>query len=53
MNGTRMMKMHQTAFLPPPTSWRRKTSDRMTISIQIQITQKKKMIIVQNTSKNG
>ena len=34
-------------------SWRRKTSIRTVIAIQIQITQAKKMIIVQRMFRNG
>ena len=46
-------KITQSAFVKPPMSWRRKTSIRTVITIQIQITQKKKMIIDQKTSMNG
>ena len=51
--GRKMMKNVHNAFEPPPMSWRRKTSLRIAIRNQIQITQRKKMIIVQNTSRNG
>ena len=43
----------QAAFAHPPMSWRRKTSLRIAIRNQIQITQRKKMHIDQNTSRNG
>ena len=46
-------KTTHAALAKPPMSWRRNTSTKTVITIQIQITQKKKMIIVQKTSRNG
>jgi hypothetical protein len=41
------------AFAKPEWSRRRKLSDRTRIRSQIQITQAKKMVIVQKMSRNG
>ena len=46
-------KTTQAALPQPETSWRRKTSDRIKIMIQIHATQTKKMIIDHRTSRNG
>ena len=46
-------KTVQPALPQPERSCRRKTSVRIKIIIQIQITQTKKMIIDQRTSRNG
>ena len=46
-------KITQRALAKPPMSWRRNTSIKTVITIQIQITQTKKMIIDQRTSMNG
>jgi hypothetical protein len=46
-----MMNTVHAALPHPPMSWRRNTSTSAVIAIQIQITQAKKMIIVQRTSK--
>jgi hypothetical protein len=46
-------KITQSALAKPPMSWRRNTSIKTVITIQIQITQTKKMIIDQKTSENG
>ena len=46
-------KITHRALAKPPMSWRRNTSIKTVITIQIQITQKKKMIIVHKTSMNG
>ena len=48
-----MMNTHQIAFLKPEASWRRKMSLKIAMTIQIQATQQKKMIIDQNRSRNG
>ena len=53
MNGVMITKMHQSVFVPPPMSCRRKTSAKMVIKSQNQITHAKKMNIVQRTSRNG
>ena len=53
MNGSTIMKTTQAAFAQPEMSSRRKTSLRIRTIIQIQMTQLKKRIIVQNTSMNG
>ena len=46
-------KITQSALAKPPISLLRKTSIRTVMTIQIQITQKKKMIMDQKTSRNG
>ena len=53
MNGTKMMKMIQRHFLPPPMSWRRKTSMATLMMSQNQMIQAKKTSIVPTTSRNG
>ena len=45
--------MIQSVFDPPPMSLRRKMSAKTVIRIQIQITNRKKMNIVQRMSRNG
>ena len=45
--------MIHSAFDPPPMSLRRKMSAKTVIRIQIQMTNRKKMNIVQRTSRNG
>ena len=47
------MKIVHSAFHQPPTSWRRKRSVRTMITVQIQATQTKKMIIDQRMFRNG
>ena len=46
-------KMIQAAFENPDASLRRKMSTKTVIRIQIQITNRKKMNIVQRMSRNG
>ena len=46
-------KITHAALAQPLMSWRRKMSTRTVITIQIQITQKKKMIMDHRTSMNG
>ena len=45
--------MIHSAFANPDVSLRRKMSTKTVIRIQIQITNRKKIIIVQRTSRNG
>jgi hypothetical protein len=52
-NGTMITKIVHRTFEPPPMSFRRKRSAKTVIRIQNQITQAKKMSIVQRTSRNG
>jgi len=52
-NGRTMTNTTQPALAQPPASSRRNRSMKTLITIQIQATQQKKMIIVQRTSKNG
>ena len=47
------MNTAHAALVQPEMSCRLNTSPRMPITIQIQITHEKKMIIVQKTSRNG
>ena len=46
-------KISQSAFIPPPMSWRRKMSAKTVISSQNQMIQAKITSIVQRTSRNG
>ena len=46
-------KTIHAAFVNPDASFRRKMSTNTVIRIQIQITNRKKMNIVQRTSRNG
>ena len=48
-----MTKIIQSTFVPPAPSRRRKMSAKIVIRSQNQITQAKKMNIVQRTSRNG
>ena len=47
------MKMIHNALANPPMSCRRKMSEKITMTSQIQQTHAKKMIMVQSTSRNG
>ena len=53
MNGVMITKMHQSVFLPPWMSVRRKMSAKIVIRSQNQMIHAKKMNIVQRTSRNG
>ncbi len=48
-----MIRKVQAALFHPETSWRRKRSLSTAITVQIQITQAKKISIVQMTSSSG
>ena len=51
--GATIRKIVHSTFMPPPMSLRRKTSVRITMSIQIQMTHMKNTSMVHITSRNG
>jgi hypothetical protein len=53
MNGRNRTNSNQTAFLPPPMSWRRKMSATIRKSRKNHAIQRKKTSIDQKTSRNG